>query len=530
MVGALSDASPTGNPIADAFWTGLGAGLLAFTTAHARRWAWFPLAGVAATVGQGWLALAFGITALAVVFAAGFFTGRRRWIGAIVGALAAQALLRGHSYGFTGLPTIIAIAACTPVTISGYRLMSRRNRKNVKIGVAVAAIVIIPLGAYTTLIALRAEDRLLDAIDLTDEAVDALDDSDEGLAQSLLVASGNELDDVAGQFNRPWVVPARWVPVLGQHASAVHSLAGAGADATTSAADALSQLDADRLQREPGRIDIATVEELVDSLHNLFTAVGRAETEVAGIDRTWLIPKVTRRIELVDEKLTGRFGNVQTARDAIDIVPALLGADGPRRYLVMFLTPSESRGLGGFAGNWAEITVDDGALTLVDSGRGDDINDALPPEGIPLPGELIELYSGWGLATTFQNLPVVPDLPTVAAAAADQYDLAFGRPVDGVFTIDPAGMAGLVSLSGPVTVDGRTLDRRRHRAVRAARPVHRLRRRRRGPPGRPRHAHRAGVRPVPRRRPAVAAPPGRRAQTARRRRPHPAHHVRDHRA
>ena len=234
--GALSDASPTGNVFGDVFWTALGAGLLAFATAHARRWAWFPLAGAAATVAQGWLALGFGIAALAGAFGVGFFTDRRRWMGAIVGGLAAQALLRGHSYGFVGLPTLIALAACVPVAVSGYRLMTRRTRKIANIAAIAGAVVIIPLGAYTAVIALRAEDRLLER-DRSHRRGRRRASATAIRAgpQSLLDTSARELDSVATQFNRPWVVPARFVPVLGQHATAVHSLASAGADATTSA-------------------------------------------------------------------------------------------------------------------------------------------------------------------------------------------------------------------------------------------------------------------------------------------------------
>ena len=39
------------------------------------------------------------------------------------------------------------------------------------------------------------------------------------------------------------------------------------------------------------------------------------------------------------------------------MVPGLLGADGERTYLIAFLNPSEQRGLGGFIGNYAEITA-----------------------------------------------------------------------------------------------------------------------------------------------------------------------------
>ena len=59
-----------------------------------------------------------------------------------------------------------------------------------------------------------------------------------------------------------------------------------------------------------------------------------------------------------------------------------------------------------------------------------------------------------GLVGSFQNLPVVPDLPTVAALAADHYGVATGRSVDGVITIDQAGS---LKLGSPETANQRTI-------------------------------------------------------------------------
>ena len=54
----------------------------------------------------------------------------------------------------------------------------------------------------------------------------------------------------------------------------------------------------------------------------------------------------------------------------------MLGADGPRTYLLLFTTPSESRGLGGFVGSYAELTADDGQLALGAFGRAQDLDAA----------------------------------------------------------------------------------------------------------------------------------------------------------
>ena len=172
----------------------------------------------------------------------------------------------------------------------------------------------------------------------------------------------------------------------------------------------------------------------------------------------------------------------------------MLGADEPRTYLVLFTTPSESRGLGGFVGSYAELTVDDGQLTLSDFGRAQDLDAAAGQAGARVDGheEFLRQYGRFGFDAdgavgdaAFRNLAMTPDFPTVAEIAADLYAQTTGRQVDGVIAMDPFVVSALLRYTGPIDLP--TLDRgarrRQRRAVPAARPV-RARR------GRQRHAGR----------------------------------------
>jgi hypothetical protein len=71
-----------------------------------------------------------------------------------------------------------------------------------------------------------------------------------------------------------------------------------------------------------------------------------------------------------------------------------------------------------------------------------------------LPPELLTRYEAFGLGRFWQNLTLSPDFPTVAAAAERLYPRSGGRRIDGVISIDPIGLAGLLELTGPVTVEG----------------------------------------------------------------------------
>ena len=418
------------------------------------------MAGVAATVASSVFALVCGIGAIVAVFAAGFFTRRRRWIGALAGGLAAQALLRGYSYGFTGLPTIVAIAAVAPLLISAYRNASGSTKRIARRGAVIAGVVVIVLTVFTAVSALRARDRISEAIRFSDMAIDAAQGGDGDLAAGFINASAEELDAVATDYNRPWLYPARYVPVLGQHAAVLGDVADVASSVAVDAGDVLVALEPDALVQPGGRVDLDAVDELVAPMHNLRTSLVDAVEIVDDLDSTWLIKPARERVDELDEELATVLGDVEVADDLMGIASGLLGGEGERRYLVMFTTPSESRGLGGFAGNWAELVVTDGKLELAETGRGNDISTALPPFGITIPESVATLYDGFDLETKFQNLPAVPDFPTVATLARLQFEAAYGRTVDGVINVDHAGMAGIVTLTGPIFVDAQQMNAR----------------------------------------------------------------------
>ncbi len=142
------------------------------------------------------------------------------------------------------------------------------------------------------------------------------------------------------------------------------------------------------------------------------------------------------------------------AASAVRVGPGMLGGDGPRRYLVLFTTPAEQRGLGGFIGAYGELTADHGGLHLTRSGPIDDLITAVKP-GIRVlhaPRDYVDRYGGDDPQDYLQDLTLSPDFPSVASVAADLYWQHVHRRVDGVLLLDPYGLAALLRLTGPVAV------------------------------------------------------------------------------
>jgi hypothetical protein len=132
-------------------------------------------------------------------------------------------------------------------------------------------------------------------------------------------------------------------------------------------------------------------------------------------------------------------------------LPALLGADGPRRYLIMAQNEDELRATGGFITGAGLVTVENGRIADLHFRDSSDVDNiaAKPYDFPPQP-----LYDFMGLEIfVFRDANYWPDFPTSARKAMDLY--AYGldlEPLDGAIAIDQEFLRLLVEAIGPVPI------------------------------------------------------------------------------
>lgn len=145
---------------------------------------------------------------------------------------------------------------------------------------------------------------------------------------------------------------------------------------------------------------------------------------------------------------------MRTAATALKISPGMLGADGPRTYLIVAQNNAESLALGGSAASETLVRVGaDGAVEVVAQADSQDYDNGRAVD-VPIDQSAIDLYNEY-LVTHVNTTVGRPDFPTAARLlmAFWQRDISPDR-IDGVVSIDPIALAGVLKATGPVKVSG----------------------------------------------------------------------------
>ncbi|HWJ60989.1 MAG TPA: DUF4012 domain-containing protein [Acidimicrobiales bacterium] len=449
----FAPASLTGIPAVDAIERALIAAFVSYVGAHGRRWSWL-VAGAVVVVPTRGVSQLLALAALVVVAASTVPKRRSRTWGALGLGLMVNAVFW---YPESAAPwgVVAAAVALLFVVGNGYPHLRRRKRRvarDILIGVSVL-IVLAGIGAAAAMAMAFSDVRTGSAA--ARDALNGARDGDAEAARADLATASASFESASSQVNSHLTTPAQLVPGLAQQVNAVRTTVDQGLRISDAGDDLVATADYDRLQYE-GRLDLEQVAALADPARRADRILGEARSELDGLQDSSLLPPLADRVDQFAADIDQARTDTALAADLLETTPDLFGASGPRRYLIVFLTPAELRGAGGFIGSYAELVLDDGQATLTRSGRIDDLLEG-PNQGsrtISGPADYLLRYGRFDPGTFLQDVTYSPHFPSDAQVIAELYPQAGGSEVDGVIAVDPAGLASLLELTGPVTVDG----------------------------------------------------------------------------
>jgi Protein of unknown function (DUF4012) len=140
----------------------------------------------------------------------------------------------------------------------------------------------------------------------------------------------------------------------------------------------------------------------------------------------------------------------------VPVMSDILGADGPRTYLVEQTNPFELRAGGGYIGTYSLLTADHGELKVSQGGDTHTLPEFTATEGgkayVPPPKTLTEFLTNksWNLGDS----NFFPDFESNAKAAMSFSQTDFNQKIDGVISLDLYAVQALLKLTGPITLPG----------------------------------------------------------------------------
>ncbi|MBO9578330.1 MAG: DUF4012 domain-containing protein [Microbacteriaceae bacterium] len=308
---------------------------------------------------------------------------------------------------------------------------------------------------------LIARDQLLGAMPLVAQLkaqiVEGGTDGFDPLADEIAVRA----DTAAALTSDPLWRAVEIVPGIGPNLVAFREAAGAVQTITRDALPPLvalsGELDLAKFVPQGGAIDIAPIQALQPALAEAGAAVTRAAEQVAAIDPSGTIPQIGGAVEQLADVVREAAGLVAGANGLVQVLPGMLGADGPRTTVLLVQNNAELRATGGIPGAAIELRTDQGRVEF-----GAQVSGAVMGQFeaavLPLTDAEGQLY-GSEFGVFLQNATVTPDFARSGQIVQAMWQQRFGIAVDAVVSIDPVVLSYLLEATGPLALlDGTVLD------------------------------------------------------------------------
>jgi hypothetical protein len=353
------------------------------------------------------------------------------------------------------------------------RLPTQRSRRIFLVAVILGAMVIVLLPAISGFVLYRqvvslAHDGMAHLEDMkarVPSGVDistVLNTSTLDTMQSDLIAASRDFVQLRNDLNSPIVGLAGIAPGISGRVEAARHLATIGVDATQlgnlvvqSALIAANYVHSSPMTATKPIITQANLDTIQQDLTQAAPLVNDIAAQAQGVSfgslltssQQALLGKVLADLPQIRQDLA-------TGQQFIQVVPAWLGLGKPSTFLLVTMDNSELRATGGFQGNYALVTMQDGHLVngikLDDTYDIDEANGQCWNSASVVPPQYSSWwpYGCWGV----RDANISPDFPTSAKRTIDLLAQEKNWHVNGVIALTPTLIQQILQLTGPITI------------------------------------------------------------------------------
>ncbi|MBP6979820.1 DUF4012 domain-containing protein [Candidatus Curtissbacteria bacterium] len=208
----------------------------------------------------------------------------------------------------------------------------------------------------------------------------------------------------------------------------------------------------DRMQKA-----IQTLSKITPELDKVNEKLSKANKEMAQINANrypdFIPGKPRTNINLAKSYLVQGEKVLTETKPLLEVLPSIMGDDRAKKYMVLFLNDKELRPGGGFITAYAYLNIDKALVKAEGSDNIYDLDDTITDK--PSAPEAIIKYLPLVDSFNLRDSNLSPDLPTSLTAFEDLYKLSPQyQPVDGYFTVNTRALSDVLSVLGPIEIEG----------------------------------------------------------------------------
>ncbi len=345
----------------------------------------------------------------------------------------------------------VLMAATLPAVVYTERVVGLPRRVRLALVIAIVTPSVLAVPALVALAAATGPAR--EATTLTEGALEAMAAGDGPAAAAGFRRAEQLFAEADHRLHYPLTSIGSIVPGLSANLATSRTLVAIGRDLSRTGGALAVAADGGGLEVRGGSVSLDTVKGLAPVLTRAAQALQTARERLTDIQSAFLFPPLTRATDGLQQRVDGQASAVGHSAELAGMLPDLLGDARPRHYFVAFEDNAQPQGTGGLITNWTELIAENGRLRVDRFGGLSDLDamaNGIPPPAPDPPG----IPPGNESPQPWHQVNLSPDFPTAAEAITGLYQRAGGGPLDGVIAVDRAGLAALLDLAGPVSVDG----------------------------------------------------------------------------
>jgi hypothetical protein len=324
--------------------------------------------------------------------------------------------------------------------------------RRIVLAVCLLSLVIVAVGAWVGVRGYLAKGELEAALPLAGQLKNQVVSGDAEGAVASAVSLEKHSTEAAELTSDPVWRAAEVLPWVGSNLTVMRELASSVDDVSRSGIGPLASLTGSiglsDFKPVAGQINLQPLLESRPVLAEASASVDDAIARVSAIDTSGTLqPLVDARQKLLGSLVEASSG-LTVLNKAAQLMPAMLGSEGPRNYLVLFQNNAELRATGGIPGAMALVHTDGGSITLVQQASATDFPKFSAPV-IDLPFETAALF-GSNTAEYMQDVNFTPQFALSGQIAKAMWAQQFGLEVDGVISLDPVALSYLLRATGPI--------------------------------------------------------------------------------